>query len=321
MDIRNVLIIGNRQLSFSILSALLQKSLTDVSTPYHVSVLTYPSQTPWLPPNTPPNLVEHRTSDFSVPSLESSFSGQDMVINTIAGGDYNFQARVIDAAVLAGVKRFVPHEFGHDSLNEAVHERLPRSADRAKVVRYLHDLSRTHLDFEWAAVSVGCILDHVLVAGDLGFDMQWQSVTIHGTGTEPFAVSSLERAGNVVANIIQHWDQVKNRYLYAAGVLTTANDVLACLERSSGKKWSVEYEHVEESIKEGKKRIERGYPDSGMFLLERSVLYDEKLKAVGAFQKRSSNGILRLEPEKIGHIVAKAYHEFKRRGQPGCGCE
>ncbi|ORY06147.1 isoflavone reductase family protein [Clohesyomyces aquaticus] len=320
MGISSILIIGNGQLSYSIVEALSKTSSSENGTPPKISVLTNPYQTPWLPPNTPPNLIEHKTSDFSASSLESSFTGQDLVISTLAGGDYNFQVGIIDAVIVAGVKRFIPHEFGLDSLNQGIQAILPRSAERARIIQYLRDLSRTHLDFQWVGIAVGCVLDRLLIAGDLGFDLQWQNATIHGTGTEILAASSLQRVGSAVASCIEHWHEMKNRYIYTAGVLTTANDILACLEHLSGKKWSFSYEDVGDCVREGTKRIERGYPDAGMFLMERSVVYDGELKAAGAFEKKSANKILGLDEETVEQIVAKAYHDFQHHGRPGCGC-
>ncbi|KAF2114540.1 isoflavone reductase family protein [Lophiotrema nucula] len=320
MPTRNVTIIGNRDISRSIISALLPASPKTNGIGYEVTVLTYPSQTPYLPPQVSPNFVKHKTSDFASASLESAFSGQDIVISTVAGGEYAFQARIIDAAVAARVKRFVPHEFGHDSWNERIQARLPSSAERAKVIEYLHRQASINAQFEWAAVALGCMLDSKLRSGDLGFDLQWRSATVHGTGTEVFAASSIGRVGLAVASLIRQWDGVKNSYLYAAGVLTTADDIVACLRTATGSDWSVDHADVEECTREGHSRIDRGFPDSGLFLLERSVIYDEKLSASEAFRYRSANDMLQLEPETLQSIVDEAYHEFQHRGKVACGC-
>ncbi|KAH8708548.1 hypothetical protein GQ44DRAFT_460181 [Phaeosphaeriaceae sp. PMI808] len=65
------------------------------------------------------------TSDFSPKSLQHAFSGQHLVINTMSGGNFGLQVFIIDALVAANVKRFIPHEFGHDTLNEHVQSRIP----------------------------------------------------------------------------------------------------------------------------------------------------------------------------------------------------
>ncbi|CAN9276073.1 unnamed protein product [Alternaria alternata] len=247
-------------------------------------------------------------------------AGQDLVISTMSGGDSDQQIRIIDAAVAAGVKRFIPDEFSHDSLNEHIRGRIPKYAGRAKVIAHLQKIPKDHPDFEWTAIATGYTLDTQLISGNMGFDMEWHSATIHGTGTEPFSASSLERVGQIVVRTIQHWDEIKNQYIYAAGMITSANEVLRSAEKATGHEFTVGNYDVEECIVEGQKRIEKGFPDSGMFLLERSVLYDKTLEASKPFKDRSANSIMGLTPESVEVVVSTAYHDFKHHGKPGCGC-
>lgn len=39
------------------------------------------------------------------------------------------QFHIIDAVVTAGVKRFIPDEFGHDTLNRVIQSRIPKYAE------------------------------------------------------------------------------------------------------------------------------------------------------------------------------------------------
>jgi hypothetical protein len=124
----------------------------------------------------------------------------------------------------------------------------------------------------------------------------------------------------VVLQVIQYWDQIKSHYIYAAGVVTSANEVLRCAEKATGREWTAGNYDVEDSVREGKARIERGFPDAGMALLERSVLYDEELNAYAPFRSTSSNQSLQLQTESVQDIVDKAYHDLQHYGKPGCGC-
>jgi hypothetical protein len=284
-----------------------------------LSVLTNPSQWLRLPPHLSTDAVSHQRSDFSPASLESALAGQDLVISTTAGGDSVQQIAIVDAAIAAGVRRFIPHEFGHDTLNKGISSRILKSAGRAKVIEHLQAASKVTAGFEWVGVATGYTLDTGLISGSMGLDLEWHSATIHGIGTETFAASSLQRVGQVVARVIDHWEEVKNQYIYAAGVLTSANEVLRSAEKATQREFTVGNYDAEDCIKEGEARIQRGYPDSGMFLLERSVLYDEELGAAEPFKTRSSN-ILQLEPEEVETIVKNAYHDLKHYGKPGCGC-
>lgn len=280
--------------------------------------MTFPSQTLSLPTHVSPSAVEHKKSDFTPKSLEAAFAEQDLVISTMSGGDNELQTRIIDAVLAAGVKRFIPHEFGHDTLNKGIQNRIPKYAGRAKVLKHLE--SKANHEFDYIGIATGYTLDSNLISGTMGFDMQWHSATIHGIGTEPFAASSLERIGHVVVSVIQHWDIIKSDYIYAAGVVTSANEVLSCAEQATGQEWTVGNHDVEDSVREGESRIERGFPDAGMALLERSVLYDERLDAVAPFKMNSASELLALKVESVAEIVTKAYHDLQHYGKPGCGC-
>lgn len=201
----------NWELCLAIVNALIPSSFRRDNFKCQVSVLTYPSQTLALPPHVSPYAIEHKTSDFSRKSLQDAFAGQSIVINTMSGGDFDLQIRIIDALVAAGVNRFIPHEFGHDTLNQGIQERIPKYAGRAKVLEHLqNNVSEANPDFDWIAIATGYMLDTNLISGNMGLDFQWHSATIHGTGAELFAASSLERVGQVVRSVCEHWKELKN---------------------------------------------------------------------------------------------------------------
>jgi hypothetical protein len=273
-----------------------------------------------LPARISPYAIEHKKSDFSPASLREAFAGQDVVVVTMSGGDAELQARIIDAAVAAGVKRFIPHEFGHDTLKLGIQKRIPKYVGRAKVLHHLQKASQANPGFDWTAIATGYTLDVGIISGDLGLDLEWHSATLHGFGDECFAASSLERVGKVVASVIQRWNDVKNHYLYAAGVITCANEIIRLAESVTDCEWTVGTGDIEDCIREGESRIAKGYPDAGMCLLERSVLYDDELDASAPFQSQESNEVLHLSPESVHTIVENAYHDFRNHGKPGCGC-
>ncbi|RMZ69865.1 hypothetical protein GMOD_00008797 [Pyrenophora seminiperda CCB06] len=320
MAIEKVMILGNWELCLTITAALLTSKSQPTASQCHVTVLTCPSQTLYLPSHISSSDVVHKKSDFSTASLLEVFAGHDLIVNTMSSGDSELQIRIIDAAVIAGVKRFIPNEFGYDTLNKGIQNRIPKYAGRAKVIHKLQRMSSFDPDIEWTAIATGYTLDTNLINGNMGLDMEWHSATIHGSGTEMFPASSLERVGSVVARTIDQWDDIKNQYIYAAGVITSANEVLISAEKATGRSFTVGNYNVEESILEGQKRIEQGYLDSGIFLLERSILYDEEIDGSAPFRTRNMNKNLGLPSESVETIVEKAYHDLKHRGKSGCTC-
>ncbi|KAK5115723.1 hypothetical protein LTR62_000812 [Meristemomyces frigidus] len=269
---------------------------------------------------TPANQVSVHESNFTPPSLHQLLLTlqPDIIISTSNGGDFAFQRLLIDTAISAGVQRFVPAEFGQDSLNERLQERLPPSRVRARVVEYLRECARLG-SIEWVGVATGVALDEGIGGGKLGFDLKWHSATI-GLGPELFAASSTAFIGRAVGAVLERWEEVRNQYLYCAGLRTTADEVLASLVRITGRKWEAGRTEVEDMVREGESRIARGFPDAGMFLMERSVLYDGALGAVRPFIEEDAKGLLGLDGEELEGAVGAAVHRYKHYGKEDCGC-
>ena len=65
-----------------------------------------------------PSGVKTQQVDYSNPeSLEKALQGQDAVVSTITTAGAEAQASLMDAAIAAGTKRFIPSEFGCDLSN------------------------------------------------------------------------------------------------------------------------------------------------------------------------------------------------------------
>ena len=62
------------------------------------------------------------------------------------------QTRIIDAAIAAGVKRFIPSEFGSDSKNEKS-KVLPIFGPKVAVRKYLDEKIAANPDFTYTIVS------------------------------------------------------------------------------------------------------------------------------------------------------------------------
>ncbi|KAH9861283.1 hypothetical protein IAQ61_011020 [Plenodomus lingam] len=144
----------------------------------------------------------------------------------------------------------------------------------------------------------------------------WDSIW-NGTAL-PFMVSAqnhlrylaCKRVGRAVACIIEHWDELK---------ITTSTPAVP-LHQPTCRECTVGNYDVEECTRKGEARTAKGFPDSGMFLLDRSILYDELLNASGPFISKSANRVLGLSAESVNEIVQNASHDPNHHGKPGCGC-
>lgn len=145
-SIRNVILIGaGGNLGPSILSVF------DADPHFTVSILARQSSTSTFPAH----LKVHRIGDnYPEAELLEAFKGQDAVISTIATSNASQQKAIIDTAIRAGVKRFVPSEFGSDTRNENAMAIIPQYfKGKLETVDYLKEKEKDGLT--WTAFVTG----------------------------------------------------------------------------------------------------------------------------------------------------------------------
>lgn len=98
-------------------------------------------------------------TDFSESSLEAAFQGQDAVISAVGATAFNEQKALVDAAIRAGVQRFIPSEFSANSQNDAVLQLLPLFGQKIDLIKYLKSKESSH--FTWTAIATSGLFDWV----------------------------------------------------------------------------------------------------------------------------------------------------------------
>jgi len=112
--IKNIIIIGGAgSIGPATISELISNGFT-------VSILSRESSTAKFPKD-----VTVYKTDYSTTSLLKAFQGQDAIVSAIAVLSAPQQASIIDAAIEAGVKRFIPSEYGIDSASSGVADLVP----------------------------------------------------------------------------------------------------------------------------------------------------------------------------------------------------
>ena len=108
---KNVLIIGGSgNIGSNVLSAV-----SATKGQFNISVLVRNSSGATFPDNV---AVFRTRDDYPESDTMPAFKGQDAVISTISFAALGQQKSLVDSAVKAGVKRFIPSEFGADPSNE-----------------------------------------------------------------------------------------------------------------------------------------------------------------------------------------------------------
>jgi putative NADH-flavin reductase len=100
---------------------------------FSVTIISRLSSTATFPPNS--NIIRINDS-FDENELAAAFKGQDAVVNCISHAGHHTQKSIINAAVHAGVRRYIPSGFASNSENTDVLELQPRLAKNAEIVSY-----------------------------------------------------------------------------------------------------------------------------------------------------------------------------------------
>lgn len=106
-----------------------------------------------------PSGVSVYKSDFSEADLQAAFKGQDVVISTLGATGFGEQKKLVDAAIGAGVKRFLPSEFSASSQDAAVLQLLPLFGQKSELIEYLK--SKQSAKFSWTGVASSTLFDWV----------------------------------------------------------------------------------------------------------------------------------------------------------------
>lgn len=244
---KNILIIiqAGGNLGPAILYALLHHSS------FNTTVLSREGSSSTFPPG-----VKVLRADYnSMDSLKTAFMGQDVVVSLVAGAVLGNQNNLIDAAIAAGVKRFLPSEFGSNTTDARTRAIVPMYKSKVETVDYLKSKES---EISWTSIVTGQFFDWGLKVGFLGFDAAHKVATLYEDGTAKFSSTNLHTIGLAVVKALENAEGTKNQYVFVSGFQTSQKEILEVAEKVTGSKWIVRNASVDDAIKKGNEKILRG---------------------------------------------------------------
>ena len=175
---------------------------------FHVTVVKRASSSATFPDG-----VTVRSADLSsVESVTEAFKGQDAVISTVGTEGLLGQSVLIEAAVAANVKRFLPSDFGADLANPKT-AALPIFGYKIATHKVLRQAAADNPDFTYSLVANGAFLDWGLKQN---FLLNWNESQpkLFDGGDNPFSATTLDTVGQAVVGILTHPEETKNRFVY-----------------------------------------------------------------------------------------------------------
>lgn len=195
--------------------------------------------------------------DFtSIASLTAALKGIDALVSTVAGTAMESQTVLIDAAIAAGVKRFIPSEYSSVTTSPKL-EALPVYASMFKIKQYLQEKAKTgHLT--WTVLACGAFLEF-LFGGPMLLDFVNHKATLFDEGDNRISSTSLPNIGKALAGILKNSDVTKNKVVRISEVILTQNKLLRIAEGLRPDiKWEISKVQASAVLKEGLDRISAG---------------------------------------------------------------
>ncbi|KAF1916954.1 isoflavone reductase family protein [Ampelomyces quisqualis] len=258
-DFKNVIIIGA---GGNLGPAILDSFLKDSS--FNTTVLSREGSSSTFPPGTK---VIH--ADYDSPdSLKSALKGQDVVVSLVASSVIGEQLKFVDAAIAAGVQRFLPSEFGSDTADSRTHF-IPFSKAKYDIVKYLKSKES---QLSWTSVITGPFFDWCTKVGFNGLNYAEKTATLYDGGKAKFSATNLRTVGLAVVKALEKPELTKNQYVYVSGLETSQKEILAVAEQITGTKWTVTHESTKDLAEGGKAKLQKG-DGSGILALLLAVTF------------------------------------------------
>ncbi|OLN84427.1 Isoflavone reductase-like protein IRL 3 [Colletotrichum chlorophyti] len=260
--VKNVLVIGaSGNVGRSTIEALLEDN-------FQVTGLTRDTSKATLPTG-----VTHVKSDFSEASLLEAFRGQDAVVSTISSitpaGVLASQNAIVDTAIAAGVKVFIPSEFGIDTSDPSAADYILFLKDKIETLNYLKSKQDK---ISWIAVITGGMFDWGLeIPGFGGWNVAARTATIYNGGDILFEATNLDQAGRAISKALKNSELTKNQYVYINSFTVTQNQVLKALEGATGDKFTVSHGTVEELWQSGAAKVKDGQPFGALGMIAGAI--------------------------------------------------
>ena len=259
--IKNVLVVGvTGNVGKSTVKALLEEQ-------FQVTGLSRQPSAAGLPAS-----VKYIQTDYSQSSLLAAFKGQDAVISTVSSvvpGALELQKTLINAAVAAGVKIFVPSEYGVDTSNRSAPDYIPFLAGKIAVADYLKEQQDK---IAWIALITGSLFDWGLnIPTFAGWNVDARTVTLYDGGATPYEATTLDQVGRAIAKSLKKPGLTKNQYVYVNSFTVTQCEVLRALEKVTGDKFSVSHSTVEDLWQSGAAQVKAGQPLGVMGMLAGTI--------------------------------------------------
>ncbi|KAK4113031.1 NAD(P)-binding protein [Canariomyces notabilis] len=190
----------------------------------------------------PPNVTTITVPDtYPTASLIPAFTGQDAIISCLTTLSTRDQLRFISAAISAGVRRYLPSEYGLNNMRADAQSLCPPVfGAKGAVQAHLREAADKGL-IEWTSISCGMWIGWSMRNNFLGMRVRDKKFEMWDEGEGRFSVTTEENTALAVVNaLVKIPEETKNTNVMISEMVVTQKELLAEIERQTGNKFVVE---------------------------------------------------------------------------------
>lgn len=148
------------------------------------------------------------------------------------------QLLLIDAAAAAGIRRFIPSEFGSDTTNPKA-AALPIFKGKIAAQKALREKAAGGTGFSYTIICNGPFLDWGIMKGFMS--IKEKRIRLYNRGDGVFSTTTLPTIGKAVCGVLEHPDETQNRVVRVQDTATTQNKLFEMAKKVVGSGgWNVE---------------------------------------------------------------------------------
>ncbi|KAL2816699.1 hypothetical protein BJX63DRAFT_387130 [Aspergillus granulosus] len=304
---KNIILIGG---GGSLGSVLLKSLLSEPS--FSVTVLARESSKALS--NIPPSAKIVKIADsYPLDDLVAAFKGQDAIVNAITSFSVTEQLKFIDAAITAGVKRYLPSEYGLDNNTPAARELSVVFRDKGVVQDYLREKVKEGTGLTWTTIACGMWIGWSLRNNFLGLNYPTRTMTLTDDGRGAFSTTTLANTALALNRILLNPSTTANQIVFLSDFATTQEELVQTIERLTGEKWTRKSINTAEDIPALQKAFNSGETAAGYGLINIGFTkgtYSGHFEPVYPLRNKE----LRLPEKQLEEVVREALGEV---GHPG----
>jgi hypothetical protein len=192
----------------------------------------------------------------SVPSLTTALKGKDVLIATLAMDAISFQFPLLEAAIAAGVKRYIPSEYSGITLDPVAKQMPP--------LKLVMDAQKAALDaaeegkIEYTIIAPGGFLNLMLNA-PIVLDWEHATARLYDGGESKMSVSRLSTVAKAIRSVLDKGDQYKNKIVKVHdGIITQAKTLAIAKQEKPETKWTEIHVDTVPFVEDGLKKLADG---------------------------------------------------------------